>query len=110
MIQIIFKKQIHSCFASMSSNDVYLHRVVHLPFVPHVGMEVIEGDEWSDTVKSLCVKDGLLFAITDSDKELYEAGFNRMTGNGATKPRSIDEIVSEYVSDGWAVSEGFLSE
>ena len=26
MIKVVFKKQVHSCFAGMSSNDIYLHR------------------------------------------------------------------------------------
>ena len=103
MFKIVFKKQVHSCFQSISSGDVFLHRLVEMPFVPPVGMEVYDGD-WSATVEKLCWKDGTVYAITTADKELYDADLRR-----EKKKRSIEEVVAEYTHDGWAVGFGVLS-
>lgn len=89
-MRVIFVKQVHGCFASMSSLDVYLEKVVELPFVPPVGMYVQFGD-WSTEVASLCFADGQLLAYTEPDKELYR--------NPDSRP--IEEIVSEYIEMGW---------
>jgi hypothetical protein len=105
MVRIVFKKQVHSGFSAMSSNDVYLHHLVELDFLPLIGMEVIDG-EWSATVLSLTCKDGIVFAWTYEDKELYEAA---LSPDPRQKARSIDEVVSDWVAEGWSVSEGVLS-
>jgi len=103
MFDVVFKKQVHACFAGSSSRDVYLHRVVAMPFIPPVGMEVIDGD-WCATVDELCWKDGVVFAFTSPDKELYDAGLSGDSGS-----RSLAEIVKDWTEQGWAVSSGFLS-
>jgi hypothetical protein len=102
---VVFKKQVHGCFASGSTLDKWLSRKVEMPFVPPVGMDVCEGD-WGATVVELVYKDGIVYAFTSADKELYNHGLHR-----SQEPcRTVDEIVVQYVEDGWVVSDGILSE
>ena len=104
MIKIVFKKHVHSCFASMSSNDVYLHYEMELPFVPQVGMEIVDGDFYA-TVDTLCWKDGVLWVFTEADKELYNHQLHKQEG----KPRTVEEVVDDWKDSGWKVSKGVRS-
>ena len=104
MFKVVFKKHVHSCFAGMSSNDIYLHREIEMPFVPQIGMEV-SFDDFNATVESLCWAKGVLWAFTEPDKELYNHQLHKHVG----KPRSIEEVAAEWVESGWQISDGVLS-
>lgn len=82
----------------MSSMDVELERSVILPIPPCIGLEVSDG-EWAATITALWVdlEDGITFAITGDDKEIYEAQLRREAH------RTIEEITKEYTDSGWVV-------
>lgn len=104
-MRILFRKQLHSTFSSISSSDVFLGYEMEMPFVPPVGMEVIDG-EWSDTVESLVYKDGTVFAFTPPDKTFYNVREALRTAS----PEEMEELVAGYLDEGWHVVEsGFLS-
>lgn len=96
MITVVFKKRVAARFGS-SSDDVWLSHVMELPFVPPIDMEVCDGD-WTGCVVSLCYSNDKVFAFTDDDRELHH------------RPgiRPIEDIVLEYVDEGWAKSNGIL--
>ena len=99
-MRVVFKKQVHSCVASWSSNDVYLEREIEMPFVPPIGMEVCDGD-WSAEVASLRWKNGTVFAFTEADKELYNHQLHRRT----EPARPLDEIVKDWTKCGWQLTK-----
>jgi len=95
-MQVCFKLQVCEGIGT-SSSDRMFSRVIELPFVPPVGMEVCEGD-WSATVESLCYANGMVFAFVEVDR--------------ATKRREKDEmnaIAAYYEDAGWDRSDGILS-
>jgi len=115
-MQVIVKKQIHSCFAgpyiekygykigreiaNFVSEDVWIFKGVNLPFAPFVGLTIADGD-WSDTIVEViykCVEDCFI-AYTEDDKEIYNAKLHK------ENHRSIDEVVKEYLEQGWKLSE-----
>jgi len=94
-MQVICRMQIHASMSSCSSLDLYVHRVIEIPFCPPVGIEISDGD-WSCIVESLWFQDGQLYALTAADEELYKRPGSR----------PIDEIAAEYVADGWVLDKG----
>ena len=43
-MKFTIRKQVHSCFATMSSNDVWLEFDFELPFYPYEGLTIVKGD------------------------------------------------------------------
>jgi hypothetical protein len=97
---ILFRKQIHASFSGMSSEDVWLERVVILPVPPCIGLEV-SYDDWNATITSLHadLESGIVEAFTEDDKEIYNGLLN-------SEPyRPLKEIVKEWVKSGWKVEK-----
>jgi hypothetical protein len=79
-----------------SPGDVWLARVLKLPFMPTIGMEFHEGP-WDATVQEMYWHDGELFAMCGECI--------------ATALRSDEEMqraTEAYVADGWYVCKGYL--
>lgn len=97
MFKAIVTKQIHGCFAAVSSLDVYVERELTLPFVPTQGLRIVEGEwESGELVEIVWDANKFVFACyTNEDKELYHAGLHREPA------RPIEEIVKEYTDAGW---------
>jgi len=99
------KKQIHGCFASVSSLDVMLHKDIQLPFPPSVGIEVSIGDI-CEVIDSIWVnidkKEVTLFTQSNEEISDYELHGDR----AGYIARPIDEIVEEYTDLGWEVENG----
>lgn len=99
---VTFRKQIHSNASESSSNDVFLEHTVALPFVPFVGLTVTEGED------DFCVHDfgpGSVLWLTDTQRfivydETDETLYNR------PNLRPIDEIVDEWLEQGWDRTAG----
>jgi len=95
-MKTILTKQVHGSFSSASSWDVMLEKELKISFVPIIGMEIsIDGID--DTVETLWY-DGnkdVLYIYTPEDKEIYDAELNKIYH------RPIDEIVQEYLDEGW---------
>lgn len=103
MITVKFIKHVHSCFASVASTDVWLEHTLELPFMPPVGMTVVDGD-FEATVTEVSYENGQAIAYTEPNKAIYEAAFRSKDVFGVVKDesgRTIDDIVREYVQCGW---------
>jgi G:T-mismatch repair DNA endonuclease (very short patch repair protein) len=101
-MKIKFRLQIHGAFASASSEDVYMYRLVEMPFPPFVGMEVSDGDDFDVTVHEVWWhgSKGRYEAFVESDKEIYNAMLHR------EPHRDIKEIVKEWKESGWKEDKG----
>jgi hypothetical protein len=100
-MKIIFRKQIHGCFAGASSLDVWLHKNIDIPFAPFVGL-VIQIDEYNDfTINELVyiLKKRVFIAYEESDKEIYEAELRK------EPHRPLKEIVQGYLNNGWCIDK-----
>lgn len=92
-MKVKFIKQVHGKFGvTAESEDVWLYRLLEMPFVPPVGMGVYEGD-WSAVVTGLSyhTADDLVKAWTKQDKSLEH--------HGNSPP--LAEIVEGYLANGW---------
>lgn len=98
---VTFRKQVHSSFSGMDSEDVWLEYSVNLLMPPCIGLEVSFGN-WYATITSLHVdlKKGKIEAFTESDKEIYNAMMNQEPAR-----RTIREIVKEWTVAGWKVEK-----
>lgn len=100
---VILTKQVHSCFATFASTDVWLEYAVSLPIAPFVGLGVaIHG--LSEEIKEVWIKDAGIVCYVDSDRTLYEEdlALKRWFGDQRDDAR-LQEIVAEYVAQGWHV-------
>lgn len=95
-MQVCFKLQVCEGIGT-SSGDAWFSRLIELPFVPPIGMEVIDGG-WSATVDSLAYRDGVVFAFVEKWS--------------TKKYRTAEEMAAEIAEaeeNGWIRSEGVLS-
>ena len=94
-----FRKQVHGCFACMSSLDVMLERTVVIPIPPFIGLEVSDGD-WTAIIEAVYIplKRGTIEAHMPADKEIYNAQLHKQ------EHRPLAEIVKEYTAAGWTIS------
>ena len=97
-MKVRFFKQIHSCFASWSSDDVSVYHDVDIPIAPQIGMTVMDHD-WEDIVKSICFNaaSGLITVTTYSDDTLHLSPYKKDKEN--LPP--IGDIVDDYINEGW---------
>jgi len=110
MYQVKFIKHVHSCFAGSSSSDVWLERLVKLPFPPYKGVSIQTDDlDVSITDESEIywkTEDSLFVVYVESNKEIYNLCLKNkaMMGNESTEKR-FREIVEDYLEDGWTLRE-----
>lgn len=105
-MKVILSKQVHGCFAALSTVDVFLDREAEMPSMPSPGLSVgggvyEEDTSWADTVKEvyLNIDTGEVTAHVEEDMEIYNAQLQNR------KHRPIEEIVAEYVKTGWKPRE-----
>lgn len=91
------RKQICAHFASVSSDDVYVERIVELPFVPFLGLRIrdlkIEELRWDELKQCFTTYE-------ERDAELYEAHATHYSG-GPEPTRTVDDLVAEYEAKDW---------
>ena len=99
---VIFRKQIHSCFAGGASGDIYLIKKIELPFVPQKDMALKGGQwiEWEEIEEVVYdIEKDCFTAYVSDDKEIYEAQLQK-------KPhKTVEEVAQEWVSLGWEWEE-----
>jgi hypothetical protein len=73
MFKVLFLKQVHSCFATFSTEDLWLQREVELPFVPFEGLSICDGDGWEADVTEVLwrMDEGAFRIYTEPDRNLY---------------------------------------
>lgn len=98
-------KQIHSCFASFSSEDVFLHREVSLQDILQRKYCISDGE----VVES--EKLGFRVYYAEPDKTFYEKACNsrRFTGSYNKTPEFI-ALIERYKQDGWGEESKWLKE
>ena len=94
-MQIVFKLRVAQGIG-LCSADLLFSRVVEMPYVPPVGMEVIEGD-WSATVESVVFANGVTYAFAEDDR-----------ARGERTQVEMQELSDEYLSYGWQKSVKLL--
>ena len=94
---IRLRKHIHSGVSAVSTGDEWLVREIELPFIPFVGLEITDGNDFNATIKDINWNfiDKRMDCWTAADDEIYKALLNRW------EHRSLDEIVSDYLEMGW---------
>jgi len=95
-MQVCFKLQVCEGIGCGSADRLFSH-VVEMPFIPPVGMEVIDGD-WSGTVDSMVYANGFVLAFVETDRT-----------NKYRTVQEMDELENEYVEQGWVRSDDLLS-
>jgi hypothetical protein len=101
--QVRFLKQIHSCFAAASSNDVYVFRDVELPFPPYPGLVVQSGsfNAASDSY-TYDLKSKKFIAYTEPDKTLYDRALHaKQFFASGYDMKALEEVVKEWTDLGW---------
>jgi hypothetical protein len=86
MKKIFLSKQVHSCFASVSSGDIFLYKEVKNK---EKGIE-----QYGD--------DKILVIVTEPLKNFYDRGLysGRPLGNNATK-EEMEVLIRPYLKEGW---------
>lgn len=103
-MEVCFKLRVCSGLGIRSGDRIF-SRLVEMPFVPPVGMEVIERD-WSATVESLVYSDGQVIAFAEPDRV---PGFGSLGARGLLRTEEeMDELTQQYIKDGWQLSCGLL--
>ncbi len=97
-MKVILIKHIHSCFAGVSSEDIYLEREFDLPFAPYPNMYINYGDfEAHIKAVSYLIEKREFRCYCEEDKEIYDAQLYHK------EHRDIKEIVKEYEEIGWEI-------
>ena len=95
--KVVVRMQIHSCMASVSSDDVWLERRLMLPFPPYVGLNISSG-EWECEISEVywdCDKKQFK-CYTAPDTTLYDAALRP-----SPDTPKLETIVKEYLESGW---------
>jgi hypothetical protein len=87
-----------------STADRIVYREFLMPFVPVVGMTIMEGFDWeSGEIKKV---DAVLEHAGSWVIVCYpEEDRRRQYGSGEEKGMTVGDIVDEYVSEGWSCDE-----
>jgi hypothetical protein len=96
-MKVTVRKQIHGTFASASSLDRVVRRVVDLPALPPIGTELHDEGYWIAMVRELAlnVETGEVTVWDDSDKTIYDAQLRR------DPAPPIEELIARWVEEGW---------
>lgn len=87
-------KQIHSCFASMCSEDITVEMDIEIPVCPQIGWDVLD-----DEIREIWWDGKDLNCFVEADNTFYDVHtvFYR-----ATKEQ-MDELCIGYIERGWRV-------
>jgi hypothetical protein len=101
-MKVYCRLEIHGEFAAASSEDIWLKKIIRMPYPPSVGLWITDGnfemqihELWYDTTNKSYT------AYADSEKEIYEAMVRHQ------EHRPIEEIVEEYIEAGWEREKGY---
>jgi hypothetical protein len=107
-MKVIIELQIHGCFASFSSEDIYVYKEFDLPFVPSkeitISHKTKKGEiDYIEISEVTWDDDSEIFkCFAPSDKEIYDARLNNKIH------RPIKQIVNEYFEADWKIEEKYL--
>jgi hypothetical protein len=110
-----FLKQLQSAGPEMIQRSLWLHRDYLLPFAPHVGLHVVDGDWEAKVIDCVCDLSGRLSIDIDPSKPgeiawLAYAAADRFWWS-AGEEEAIDDAIAAAVADhqncGWKVKSGF---
>lgn len=110
-MKVLFKKQIHGCFAAASTVDEYIEYECDLPFPPQRGMTYEINDDFQISTEEedshnhiekteivYCIKENMFVVYIPSDREIYYAMLHKQ------EHKPIKDILKEYLDMGWKKS------
>lgn len=89
--------QVHSGFSGSSTGDVWLKKDISLPFPPYKELCIKNGDFYAHIREDVVwdMKKNEFSCYCGEDKEIYKAKLHD------TSHRELDEIVNDYLIQGW---------
>lgn len=106
MYRVLFRKQVHSCFAALSSGDVFLEKVVQLPFPPYHGLNIQLEDldlRIEEKNEIYWIHKSKHFEVyLKADKTIYELCLRSgIYSDSDPVKEKFREVVESYVKGGW---------
>ena len=91
------RKQIHGCFASLSTEDIWLVKDFELPFAPFLGLTIVSGENEFKIESDIIwyAERAAFVAYAEEDKEIYQAQLKHQPH------RSVNEVAKEWEEMGW---------
>lgn len=101
---IYLKKQIHGCFASVSSEDVWIEKSVYIPtgLSPFKGLFIEVGDD-AEEIKEIIVKREVVVCYVQSDDTFCNVD-NFLKAKTPEEQSKFDKLVQSYLDKGWVKS------
>ena len=101
-MRIRLSKQIHSCFADVSSADVFVHKVVDMEFMPFVGMYITDVD-FEEKIEQITydINTREITAYLEEEKTFYEKGLHEGGFIDYHNDPKFLEIVESYLNQNW---------
>jgi len=100
LFDVVIRLHIHSCFASVSSGDVFLEKHLKLPFPPFVGLGLSDEGDWDTNLTEVHWDHHKqrFRCYAPSDKTLYDAALHKWP---ASETPTLKALVDEYLASGW---------
>lgn len=107
MHKVLFFKQIHSYCSAVSSTDIFIEKLISLPFIPAKGIR-IKQDNFNEEILEITydVNAKLFKAYTEEDRQLY----NLHPSHSLEQiKKTVMEIAKEYVKEfGWTIPNRYF--
>lgn len=87
--KIFLGKQIHSCFATVSSNDIFLYK------------EVKDAPRVNSDISDILELPSFLIIYVAEDKTFYERGLKERGLKDYNNTPEFQELVNSHITDGW---------
>jgi hypothetical protein len=92
-------KQIHSCFSSFSTNDVFLYLDIELPFYPYKGLIIVSDDIEEEIIEVYYdVKEQVFLLYAKADKR-FKNVHEPLKNHHETK--EFKDLIEGYIEMGW---------
>jgi hypothetical protein len=103
-MKVTLRKQIHSCFASVSSEDVWVNKVIEMPMIPLVGLTIQSDGGLHEEIEEVIynISSGEIIAYVGEDETFYDV--NKPSEYFAETPE-FKALVQKYLDQGWEIKE-----
>lgn len=106
-MQYILKKLVHSCFAGISSSDVWLEKVIDIEgTLVHKGLVIQLGeDTMNETVEEILYNtvNKKCYLYTEDDKTFYDKGLHEGAAKHYNETKEFKDLIIRYEMYGWEV-------
>lgn len=101
-MKVTLRKQIHSSFASASTGDVWVNKVIEMPFVPPVGMTIDGNHGFCETIKEIVYDFSLKRTTAYVEEDNTFSDVKEFGKNFADTPE-FKALVQSYLDQGWEI-------